>query len=653
MSSALASAASATAAAGDVSQLPWGDLPPELWIHIASFLPPNEVACTLRLVHKAAAELLHDRTSVRLSGASPPHAFVWRWGGSLVWRDMPYKQRRRLLELTARSGSLANLATALPASGCFLAAWLFTSAAGGGHMHMCLWLEDQGCPCNEQEAAEAAARGGHLAVVRWLLARIRQQQQDEQQQQQDEQQQQQQDPHRHRNVGCAAFAAAAGAGHRALCEALLADGVTFDDWAPINAARGGHVGLTEWLLQLLLLPRLPPNDGGGSWSQHASWLLLKAAVHGFELPALQRLHTALQQHLATRDDPDPVLLPSRDLDDSLLLAALNSPTRDWRDKMHWLHQQGSRLQQINMDLLCMHQAVLFREGIATRCGDAVERVQVLLQLTHGEDDAIGDDLAMALAVGVAIRAGDLQLLQSLQHRVPGGLRDFGAPALAAEEGNLKLLRQMAAWGWSVAGRAAMVAAVRSGHLAVLQWLVGPEAGRDGRTVLLSDTQDLMYEAAVGGRVEMLEWMRAQGCSFRGESNFAAAASYGNVALLERLAGWGCPLEAARGGTYARASYNGDLATLRCLRRLGCPWGPTREGVFTRAVWSASDPSGLLGCSPLAALRWLLEEGRPVDWEEARRRAEGRRDPEAVAVRAWIDSQMQQGGGGGGGAAAGR
>ncbi|GLC70989.1 hypothetical protein PLESTF_001058400 [Pleodorina starrii] len=342
---------------------------------------------------------------------------------------------------------------------------------------MCPWLEDQGCPCNELEAAEAAARGGHLAVVRWLLARVRQQQQDEQQQQQDEQQQQQQDEQQQQGRAAAAGSPPpqdGSAARRSLPPpALLADDdVTFDKQAPITAARGGHVGLTEWLLQLLLLPRLPRNVGGGSWCQVASRWLLTAAVHGFELPALQRLHTTLQQHSAARGDPDPGPLRSIDLEDSLLLEALNSPTHDWRDK-------------------------------------------VLLQLTPGDGDA------MVMAVGVAIRAGDLQLLQSLRHRVPGWLRDFGAE-LAAEEGHLELLHQMAAWGW--------------------HWLVGPEAGRGGMPVLLSGAHDLMDEAAARGRVEVLEWMRAQGCSFNGESIFAAAASYGNVALLERLAGWGCLLE---------------------------------------------------------------------------------------------------------------
>ncbi|GLC34237.1 hypothetical protein PLESTF_000126800 [Pleodorina starrii] len=634
MSSALASAASATAAAGDVSQRPWSDLPSVVWIHIAKFLPPNEVACNLRLVDKAAAGQLRDRTAVRLPEPSPPHAFVWRWGSSQAWHDMPYMQRRRLLELTAGSGSLANLETALPASGCFLAAWLFTSAAGGGNTHMCQWLEAQGCPCNELGAVVAAARGGHLAVVRWLLARIRQQQQDEQQRQPD--------PHRRRNVGCAAFAAAAGAGHRALCEALLADDdVTFDRQAPIAAARGGHVGLTEWLLQLL--PRLPPNDGARSWSQAAKRQLLAAAVHGFELPALQRLHTALQ-HLATSDDPNPVPLRISPLDDSLLLAALNSPTRDWRDKARWLHQElGVRLQRLNVD-----QAALLRGGITTRYGDAVERAQMLLQLTQG------DDQAMVMAVGAAIRAGDLPLLQSLQHRVRAGEHDFRAAELAAEEGNLELLRQMDAWGWRIwAGRETMLAAARSGHLAVLQLLVGPDDERGGRAALWLYGHELMDEAAAGGRVEVMEWMRAQGWSFRGESTFAAAASYGNVALLERLAGWGYPLEAAAGEAFALASHNCDLATLRCLRRLGCRWGPAREGAFTQAVCSAPGPTGLRDCSPLAALRWMRAKGCPVDWKEARSRAAHRRDPEAAAVRAWIDAQMQQGGGGGGGAAAGQ
>jgi hypothetical protein len=76
--------------------------------------------------------------------------------------------------------------------------------------------------------------------------------------------------------------------------------------------------------------------------------------------------------------------------------------------------------------------------------------------------------------------------------------------------------------------------------------------------------------------------------------------------------------------------NHDEAVLRCLRRLGCPWG-TWDHFSARDLFSYAVRHK---CS-LELLSWLRIERCPVDWEEASRIAEARKDAGAAAVRALI------------------
>ncbi|KXZ48080.1 hypothetical protein GPECTOR_30g175 [Gonium pectorale] len=62
-----------------------------------------------------------------------------------------------------------------------------------------------------------------------------------------------------------------------------------------------------------------------------------------------------------------------------------------------------------------------------------------------------------------------------------------------------------------------------------------------------------------------------------------------------------------GEPYFVACVTGDLATARCLRRLGVPWGPDGQ-VFLDAAAAGH------ATAPLPLLRWLLEEGCPVDYD---------------------------------------
>lgn len=54
-------------------------LPNEVSARVAAFLPPNEVATTLRLVSPAAAALYFPHRQVKLSQSVPVHAFAAKW----------------------------------------------------------------------------------------------------------------------------------------------------------------------------------------------------------------------------------------------------------------------------------------------------------------------------------------------------------------------------------------------------------------------------------------------------------------------------------------------------------------------------------------------------------------------------------------------
>ncbi|GFR42438.1 hypothetical protein Agub_g3344 [Astrephomene gubernaculifera] len=153
---------------------PWRDMPQELLISIVRFLPANEIALTGRLVNKATAA--HFRglqyCTVRLSQPTPPHDFAQRWGSPGVMRGLTLKQRRQLLCLTASSGSLPNLQVAATYAGCALTADVLGAAAAAGQLEACQWLRQQGCPWvhMRREALAAAAGAGQQPACEWLLA---------------------------------------------------------------------------------------------------------------------------------------------------------------------------------------------------------------------------------------------------------------------------------------------------------------------------------------------------------------------------------------------------------------------------------------------------------------------------------------------------
>ncbi|KAG2430876.1 hypothetical protein HXX76_009850 [Chlamydomonas incerta] len=251
-------------------------LSPELLEAIAAFLPPNDVAASMRLLNQACRQLFAHATAIRLSQPVPRHAFAWRWGGPAFMKkrgsDMTLARRRQLLVLTAASGVLENYELAEVAAGCLPDAAVLGAAAAAGALPLMTHLLDAGCPTTlppaTQQQPEAGSGGagdegaaggggggaggsGSSSSSSSSSGRTR--------------------PH--------ALCAAAEAGQQAACELLLDRGAAWSEAAVRAAARGGHAGLACWLR------RCRPADKRDC---HSGQLLL-AVASGLGLPALQRL----------------------------------------------------------------------------------------------------------------------------------------------------------------------------------------------------------------------------------------------------------------------------------------------------------------------------------------------------------------------------
>ncbi|KXZ47204.1 hypothetical protein GPECTOR_37g210 [Gonium pectorale] len=287
--------------AEDSSQDGWHRLPPEIWDLIVSHLDGNEVAGTVRAVNKAAAAQFRgpQHTTLHLSQPVPHHAFAAHWLAPGATRALTLPQRRRLLCLTAASGSVPNLAIATKAAGCMLTVAVFEAAVSAGQLYTCQWLRDHDCPMLPSKRCASnllalAAGGGHQHVCAWLLS---------------------------------------------------LPGIAYEGGEP-EAARAGHTSLLKWFEERPQCDRLVPNDLG----------LLCGVAHGCDLAMLKRYWWTLvgAEVLTSVGDDEAGVGSGLGL---ALAAAAGSPTPDWAAKtrggpyglaccegdfvmLHHLHRRG-------------------------------------------------------------------------------------------------------------------------------------------------------------------------------------------------------------------------------------------------------------------------------------------------------------------------
>ncbi|KXZ42200.1 hypothetical protein GPECTOR_184g269 [Gonium pectorale] len=439
---------------------------------------------------------------------------------------------------------------------------LSLTAASGVLPNLEVALQAAGLVGGVAEAFGAAAGAGQLSTCQWLRDYSRDTE----------------DLRDACRVGNALVAAASG-GQQHVCEWLLAINRNAPkDRAVIAAVCGGHANLAEWLL----LQQGPITPISATSAQ----FLLIGVAHGCDLAALQRAWL--------RFGPD--LSPDQKAD--VLSSAAGSPTPDWAAKVEWLEAHGAPRNE--------HAAA---EAAALPGVDG--GVLARLALLRGRGYPIDD-----VAVTCAACGGNAPALQYLLAVVPAGIIDYAAAARnAAHGGHLASLQALHAAGWHVHPdqptllEASAVWAARGGHLHVLAWLEEVQ--------LLPLHSGVSNAAAGSGSVEVLAWLAARGC-LTDYHAYSEAVYAGCEAALEWLVEQGCPME-DRGYPYVNACSNGDMAMARCLRRLGVPWGSEGRVFYAAAVAAAEE-----SIDPLPLLRWMLQEGCPVDVVAVRRKVEERR-----------------------------
>ena len=133
------------------------------------------------------------------------------------------------------------------------------------------------------------------------------------------------------------------------------------------------------------------------------------------------------------------------------------------------------------------------------------------------------------------------------------------------------------------------AAALHGHMVLVRWLIKEQG--------FAVTRSVIEDAAFSGNMELVQWLRGEGCDWNARTCRLAAAA-GRLAVLQWLRANGCPWDAE---TCKRAALGGHLETLRWARKNGCDWDAEA------CAWAAMG-------GHLDVLQWLRAEGCPWDAE---------------------------------------
>ena len=102
-----------------------------------------------------------------------------------------------------------------------------------------------------------------------------------------------------------------------------------------------------------------------------------------------------------------------------------------------------------------------------------------------------------------------------------------------------------------------------GHMVRVRWLIQEQGFAMDRKVMVA--------AAMSGNLELVRWLRANGCPWDFMTCFFAAS---NLELIRWLRANGCPWDWR---TCFGAVHKGHVEVLRWARENGCPWrAPTRD-----------------------------------------------------------------------------
>jgi hypothetical protein len=158
---------------------------------------------------------------------------------------------------------------------------------------------------------------------------------------------------------------------------------------------------------------------------------------------------------------------------------------------------------------------------------------------------------------------------------------------AAAGGHQHVLQFLRAQGYEWDDAACHTAVIR-GDLTTLKWLHEQGCPWDAR--FISD------DAAATGSIEMLAYLKQEGCHLR-DYTMKIAAEKGHLAVCQYLRAEQCPVDTL---SCAAAAQNGHLEIVRFLNESGCPWD-----IYTLSVRAAEN-------ADLELLEYLKQEGCVFD-----------------------------------------
>lgn len=223
----------------------------------------------------------------------------------------------------------------------------------------------------------------------------------------------------------------------------------------------------------------------------------------------------------------------------------------------------------------------------------------LLQPTqHGKSDE-------ATAVRVTRRGS------CILHVAQLGWRKLGLAVAMTTRKSCRRQQDLCPWDLTTTAEAAA-----GGHLIAVQWLRENGCPWDWQTCA---------RAAKGGYLKILQWCRANGCPWN-EHSCSEAAAGGHLHVIQWARSQGCHW--GTGTTFA-AARGGHMNTLRWLVARGCPWdkrtcgGAAWQGHgqivrFARengCDWDAGTCCGAAFSGSLSLLQWARAEGCP--WDKVR------------------------------------
>ena len=127
------------------------------------------------------------------------------------------------------------------------------------------------------------------------------------------------------------------------------------------------------------------------------------------------------------------------------------------------------------------------------------------------------------------------------------------------------------------------------------------------------------EAARGGHLEVLQWVRAQGCPWD-EGTCCEASKGGHLEVLQWAREQGCPWDE---DTCWGAFEGGHLEVLQWAQEQGCPWDWGR--LVSACAWQKAVPT------VLEVLQWARVHGCPENILKAVLEIRAEHDPVGVVL----------------------